>query len=500
MLFDEIVDKHKSDIAIKYDYYNYSYFELNKKVNELVKFLLNKGLCQGDVVAIANTKKINSFALMIACLKVGVIYTNVDIDGPKKRLEKIFKACKPKIVFSDKKSDNVKAISEFMVIEYLLITDDLVANFNQKKFSSKKFTINVDGNSIAYIMFTSGSTGIPKGAAITHQNLLHFINWSKSFIRADRNDVFANVNPMYFDNSVFDFFSSLFSGSCLAPIRKNIIKNPLSLVNYIDLLKCTIWFSVPSMLRYLMSMKGLNKKTFKNIRIVMFGGEGYPKKELIKIYSLYNDRINFFNVYGPTECTCICSTKKIEDNDFVDLRGFPSMGKLNPNFSHFILDKNNQESSEGELYLIGPNIGNGYYNDRKRTSESFLDCEKKKHYGKKIYKTGDLVKQKCGMLYFKGRVDNQIKHMGYRIELEEIEEGLNDIKEVEQAAVIYKKNENANHIIAFISLREVIKKSTVEQKLTKIIPNYMIPNKIVILETLPINKNGKIDKKSLSGR
>ena len=244
-------------------------------------------------------------------------------------------------------------------------------------------------------------------------------------------------------------------------------------------------------------MKGLSKKTFINIRIVMFGGEGYPKKELIKLYDMYNDRIDFFNVYGPTECTCICSTKKIEDNDFIDLLGLPSLGTLNQNFSYFILDKNKEDTSIGELYLVGPNVGNGYYNDPKRTFESFIDCKTKKHYGKKIYKTGDLVQQESGMLYFRGRVDNQIKHMGYRIELEEIEEGLYSIEEVKQAAVIYKKNKNINQIIAYISLRNTMKKGTIEHELTKIIPNYMIPNKITILDALPINKNGKIDKKHL---
>ena len=126
----------------------------------------------------------------------------------------------------------------------------------------------------------------------------------------------------------------------------------------------------------------------------------------------------------------------------------PSLGTLNQNYSYFILDKNKKETSKGELYLLGPNVGSGYYNDPKRTLESFIDCKTKKHYGKKIYKTGDLVQQESGMLYFKGRIDNQIKHMGYRIELEEIEEGLYNIEGIEQAAVIYKKNKNINQIIA----------------------------------------------------
>ena len=497
LLFDEVVNRCGSNIALKYADNNYSYLELNNKANNLVKLLFKRGLSQGDVVAIANTKKVNSFALMIACIKTGIIYTNIDIDGPAERLEKIFKTCKPKIVFSDEKSDVVKKASEHMSIEHFLLTDELLNKNNEYQYSIMEQMIKVDGSSIAYIMFTSGSTGIPKGAAITHQNLIHFISWSHTFIEIRHNDVFANLSPMYFDNSVFDFFSALFSGSCLAPIRQDIIENPLLLVNYIDDLKCTIWFSVPSMLRYLINMKGLSKKNFKYIRTIIFGGEGYPKKDLFKLYKLYNERVDIFNVYGPTECTCICSAKKIEEEDFADLRGLPSLGSLNQNFGYLILDKKNNETSEGELCLIGPNVGVGYYNDRKRTSESFFDCEEKVHYGKKLYKTGDLVKEKNAFLYFKGRLDNQIKHMGYRIELEEIEQGLNEIKGVDQAAVMYKKYENNGQIIAFISLNEVLPKNKIEEELSKIIPTYMIPHKIKILNTLPLNKNGKIDKNSL---
>ena len=303
-----------------------------------------------------------------------------------------------------------------------------------------------------------------------------------------------NVSSMYFDNSVFDFFSALFTGASMVPVQKDILTNPLLLMNYVDYFQCTIWFSVPSLLIYLMNMKGLSVDKFKYIRIIAFGGEGYPKTQLVKLFEMYKDRAEIVNVYGPTECTCICSANKLNDSDFNDLRGLPALGHLNQNFCYLILDKNGNETSEGELCLIGPNVGAGYYNDSKRTGESYFDCNTKKHYAKKMYKTGDIVKEKDGILYFKARADNQIKHMGYRIELEEIEAGLNVIKGIEQSAVIYKKDEDYGKIIAFVSLREELEKETIEGELSKIIPVYMIPNKINILKSLPFNKNGKIDK------
>ena len=495
MYFEDIVRQYSSNIGIRYDKKAYSYVELNDKANALVQFMVKRGVCQGDVVAIANTKKINSFALMIACLKTGVIYVNIDIEGPGERLRKVFNTCEPKIVFSDEESDLVREVSESMSIEHFLLTDDLLNEINDHEFPIIDLMCKVDGSSIAYIMFTSGSTGIPKGAAITHQNLIHLINWSHSFYAIGNDDIFANVSPMYFDNSVFDFYSALFSGACMVPIKKDILTNPLLLVNYVDDLQCTIWFSVPSMLIYLMNMKGLSKNKFKNIRIIAFGGEGYPKTELVKLYEMYKERAEIVNVYGPTECTCICSANKLYDNDFTDLRGLPALGRLNQNFSYQIKDKNGNETSEGELFLLGPNVGAGYYNDSKRTGESYYDCNTKKHYAKRMYKTGDIVKEKDGILYFKARADNQIKHMGYRIELEEIEAGLNLIKGIERSAVIYKKGDDSfGKIIAFISAKDGLTKETIEAELLNRIPNYMIPNKIRILDSLPVNQNGKIDK------
>jgi D-alanine--poly(phosphoribitol) ligase subunit 1 len=497
MYFEDIVQQYGSNIAIKYDDKTYSYLQLNNKANQFVQFLLDRGIKQGDVIAIANTKTINSFALMIACLKLGVIYVNIDIDGPFERLEKIFKTCEPKIVLSDDNTKIVSKVSESMGIKYLKI-DIKSLNAFEKDFPKNKSVKDIDGNTVAYIMFTSGSTGIPKGAAISHQNLIHLINWSRAFYRLTDNDIFANVSPMYFDNSVFDFYSALFSGASFVPIKKDMLTNPLLLTKFIDEQKCTIWFSVPSMLMYLLNLRSLNKNNFKYVRIIAFGGEGYPKIELKKLYTLYKHKAEIFNVYGPTECTCICSAKKISKKDFDNITGLPALGHLNQNFSYLILDERDNETQEGELCLIGPNIGSGYYNDSDRTNSSFVDCKVKTHFGKKMYRTGDIVQQKNGELFFKGRLDNQIKHMGYRIELEEIETAFCLINGINRSAVIYNKNDNAfGKIIAFVSVEGDVNKEYILSKLSAKIPDYMIPSQIHLLNSIPTNKNGKLDKKSL---
>lgn len=499
LFFEDTVNRFMMKPAIKLKDNVLSYDDLNKKVNSFVQYLIQSGMVQGDVVAIANTKEINSFAIMLACLKMGVIYVNVDIEGPSERLEKIFNTCNPKIVFCDTVSDVVRESSIRLSMKNCLLSENLIKNIDVSKSLIEDIIKQVDGSSIAYIMYTSGSTGIPKGAAITHQNLIHLINWSHSFYGITENDVFANVSPMYFDNSVFDFYSALFSGACFVPIKKEILTNPLLLVNHVDDQKCTIWFSVPSMLIYLMNMKGLKRNKFKYVRIIAFGGEGYPKTELVKLYDMYKERARIVNVYGPTECTCICSAHILQDSDFKNLRGLPTLGKLNQNFNYLILDENDQEASEGELCLIGPNVGVGYYNDNKRTEQSFFDCQEGKHYTKKMYKTGDIVKEENGLLYFKARKDNQIKHMGYRIELEEIEAGLSLIEGVDRAAVIYQKENNVfGRIIAFVSVKQGINTERIESELKERIPSYMMPHKINILDAFPLNPNGKVDKKALA--
>ena len=450
----------------------------------------SQGLHQGHIIAIASTKIFEDYALMIACLKIGVSYANIDIDNPPERINHIFQICQPKIIFSSVELKNIQTVNKKNNVTfhgYDKITTSKVPN-----------EIDFDGETVAYIMFTSGSTGIPKGIAITHQNLIHFIQWTTSRYHISPLDNFANISPMYFDNSVFDFYTALFSGASLTPIFKPLLTQPLDLIQYIDQKKCTIWFSVPSMLIYLLTMKVLNKSNLKDIRVFIFGGEGFPKTELKKLFDIYSDRTDIINVYGPTECTCICSSYKITEKDFDNLEELPPLGTINPNFSYIILD-NDMYNSQGELCLLGPNISKGYYNDPKQTQKAFSFHSDERHYLKAMYRTGDWVEEKNGLLYFKGRIDNQIKHMGYRIELEEIEGSLNSLPEIKQSAVLYKRvSTTFGKIIAFfIPETDNFKALSVKKKLKKKLPAYMIPMDYYPLDTLPKNANGKIDKKRL---
>jgi D-alanine--poly(phosphoribitol) ligase subunit 1 len=297
---------------------------------------------------------------------------------------------------------------------------------------------------------------------------------------------------------VFDFYSALFSGAAIAPINKELLSQPLALLDLIDELACTIWFSVPSMLIYMLTMKAFHKGRFQSIRSVIFGGEGFPKSELVKLYDLFADHIEFVNVYGPTEGTCICSSYTIQASDFANLEGLPTLGTINCNFDYLILDELGRKSDRGELCILGPNIGLGYYRDMERSKAVFLDYSGYGFYNDRMYKTGDMVHEWNGLLYFLGRKDNQIKHMGYRIELEEIELALNALSNVNQAAVIYERvNAGYGKIIAFVASEMALESAELKKELTKKLPDYMIPNVIKVGQELPKNPNGKVDRNKL---
>ncbi len=486
--------------CIKYPDNSSSYLEVDNDSDAIASLLLAQGLKRGDVVAIIHSKEYLSYILMIACLKVGVIYTNIDPDIPIVRFKHILDTCSPVRVFSsDVKSEHAVSLATAadVVVEDISTLD---TGFEIQGESLIAAMQSIDGDAIAYIMFTSGSTGRPKGVAITHQNLIHFIHWSISAFEVKPGDVVANVNPMYFDNSVFDFYTSMFSGASLVPVNKSIVSAAHTLVKYIEQMQCTIWFSVPSLLMYMMTMKALVSGSMHTLRLISFGGEGYPKSELKKLYELYAGRVRFVNVYGPTECTCICSSYDISEADFVEMKSLPSLGRINPNFSFIILDDDNNLASEGELCLFGPNVGRGYYNHIDPSNKSFCEFTGHGYYRSRMYRTGDIVSMSNNLLYFKGRKDNQIKHMGYRIELEEIEMALGLVHGVNQVAVVYEKNAlGYGKIIAYIASTSAIDASYIRDNVKNVLPVYMIPNKIVVLEHLPKNQNGKVDKVALQG-
>ena len=284
-------------------------------------------------------------------------------------------------------------------------------------------------------------------------------------------------------------------------INRKEILNANKLASLLSKYPCTIWFSVPTLLIYLQKTKLIENSIFKSIRAFIFGGEGFPKSQLKKLFYLVSERAHLINVYGPTEATCICSAHQINVRDFDDMSRLAPLGKLNQNFQGLILDNELNEVSpgeKGELCLLGPNLALGYFNNLEKTKEKFIQNPKVPDYSNTMYRTGDLVMEKDGLLWFLGRVDNQIKHLGYRIELEEIETALNSISNLRQSVVTYQESGNNNRelVAHIVSIRKTSAQDIIT-KLRSILPYYMIPKTYSFYTSLPTNQNGKVDKKAL---
>ncbi len=312
--------------------------------------------------------------------------------------------------------------------------------------------------------------------------LTHHKNWWKK--------VFTNLNPLHFDNSVFDIYASILNGACLVPFQKKELLEAKSLILKINKLNCSIWFSVPSLLNFLIEV--YKKEVFSklNIKKMIFGGERFPINSIKKIHN-YLNKTEFFNVSGPTECTCICSAHKVTRKEINTLENIP-VGNISSYFQYKILSISSKKN-EGELCLIGPSISQGYLNNKSLTKEKFFI--KGKNYG---YKNGDLVKKIKNNLLILGRVDNQIKFMGHRIELEEIENVIIKKYNLSECLVLLQKAKKFPYQKLVCYINPDHKKKYLNSNFfnfSEILPYYMRPEEIFFLKKFRYNKNGKIDRK-----
>lgn len=503
--FSDVAARHPERAALRYPAgRTVNYAELDGLANRAAALFRQRGLNKRDVVGIVHTKTVACYAAMIAALKLGVTYVNLDDQNPQVRLAHIFSTARPKLVFAEGSFADVERAVSAAGATFLNASEpDVARELETAEAVIPPDSGEVTGTDPAYIMYTSGSTGVPKGALMTHANVLNFAAWVSSRFEITPNDVLTNVNPMYFDNSVFDFYGGLLNGASIAPISRQTLAEPALAVAQIEEAGCTTWFSVPSLLIYLTTMRLLTPDRLKTIRQFVFGGEGYPKPELRKLFSAFGSRSRLVNVYGPTECTCICSAWDVGETDLADPAGLVTLGPVAENFSALVLedDRRVAPGEVGELCLLGPQVGLGYVNDAERTQRSFVQNPLNAAWREIMYRTGDLVRLDGDgrKFHFVGRADNQIKHMGYRIELEEIEAALNRLDGVIQSAVVQKTGRaGIKVLVAYLAARGSIAEDELRSGLARFVPSYMIPQHFDVRESLPKNANGKIDRVALA--
>ncbi|STP00104.1 acetyl-CoA synthetase [Helicobacter canadensis] len=416
----------------------------------------------------------------------GNFYTLLDEKSPKERVEKVIEILKPRLFITSKEL-------KFDLALPTLYTEDFEGFDIDECLIQVAKEKHIDTN-LLYVLFTSGSTGIPKGVSIAHKSVIDYTSWVCETFKFDENEILANQAPFYFDNSVLDIFSSIKSSATLHLLPNHLFAFPNKILECLEKEKVSTIFWVPSVLVYFANEKGLQKYPLNCLKRILFAGEIMPNKQL-NIWRKYLSNAFFANLYGPTEITVDCSFY-IVDREFKDEELLP-IGKACNNTQLLVFDENmnlitpKQIGIKGELYVRGTCLSLGYYNDKEKTQKAFIQNPLHNHYLDLLYKTGDVVAyNEFGELLCYGRVDNQIKYMGHRIELGEIESVINSHQKIRNSVCIFKEE-----IVCFYESEEEIDlKVFLKDKL----PAYMIPKKIVKLDKFKLNQNGKIDRKVLN--
>ena len=442
-------------------------------------------------VAVLLDKNVESLTSFFGVVYSGNFYVVIDSFMPKDRIEKIFESLKTIAMISDYAHQELAQSLHHKVYYY----EDLL-NVDIDEESLKQVRNRMIDTDPLYALFTSGSTGMPKGAVVSHRNVINYALWYKETFDINEETQFGSQTPFYFSMSVSDVYSTIIAGATLHIIPKKLFSFPIKLIEYMNEKKVNTIYWVPSALCIVANLKVLYYADLEYVNKVLFAGEVMPTKQL----NYWMDKLPnamFANLFGPTETTDIC-TYYIVDRKFNDDEVLP-IGKACNNCDVFLLDENDEEvldDREGELCVRGSFLALGYYNNDEKTREAFVQNPLNKAYPEMIYRTGDLVKyNENGELIYITRKDFQIKHMGYRIELGEIEAAVNSLEKIQSCAVIFDDKKDK---IVLIYTGKIDDKGIMEGISNKI-PHYMYPNVIVKVKMMPYNQNGKIDRKWLNG-
>jgi len=494
--FEKTVLKHREKIAIIDNERKLTFNELEKCAKKLC-FLINIKMNLINLpIGIFLPKGANSIIAFLGALYSGNFYVPLDIESPQKRLETIINNLKPKIIITTKQYLEILLLQKFEKNRILLIEE----MFNEKiTYNNQAILQNIE-NIICvdpvYTIYTSGSTGTPKGVTIAHRGVIDYIDWAINCFNINRDTIIGNQAPFYFDNSILDIYLCLATGATLVIIPKHLFIFPIRLLEYVKEKEINFIFWVPSVLINIANLRLLDKIDISVLEKILFAGEVMPVKHL----NYWRQRLSnslFANLYGPTEITVDC-TYYIVEKDFHDDESLP-IGIPCRNSDVFILNENDElagQNEKGELCVRGSSLALGYWNNFNKTNEVFTQNPLNKNYPNKIYRTGDIVyKNKEGLIIFVGRKDSQIKHQGHRIELGEIENAVLSISEIDNACIIYD-NQGKNIILCYESKKD-LDTILIRKELISLLPKYMLPTKYIYFEKLPLNANGKVDRKSL---
>jgi D-alanine--poly(phosphoribitol) ligase subunit 1 len=473
-----------------------SFGELKKLAERCAPALAAHSVGQGDVVALQLPKRRITYALLLACLRIGAPYVFLDPKNPTERTARIMAQLRPKVLFS-----TTNAINPFGEVLVLVGADEESWLAGIEPIADGALPSTVTGADPAYIMFTSGSTGEPKGAVIPHQGVLSLMKWARDMVDASPRERFTAINPLHFDNSVFDIYCGLLNGAALVPVETSEITNPAAWVRIIRAGKASVMFAVPTLFLILDQLGLLTPKALPDVRAFQFGGEGYPIGKLREFHDRFAGHARLINVYGPTETSCICSSIEITSDILTAPdREFPPLGRMHADFTYAVLDDDESPvppGKAGELWIGGPCVGLGYYANLAETATRFRQDPRQNRYRAIYYRTGDRVREgDRGWLWFQGRGDNQVKIRGHRIELEEIDLAVQSVPDVRRAVAVVLNGADGGEIGVAYAADRAIAAEEVLARCKEKLPAYMRPAQVFQFDELPRNANGKVDRKA----
>lgn len=446
-------------------------------------------LTKGQPVAVYMEKSVENLCAFWGIVYAGGFYVSFNTQLPTSRLQQMQSVLQAPFVITDE--EHRAALEEVFPPHRILLYQDLVKSTVDRALLAQIRQRHVDTAPL-YANFTSGSTGVPKAVVVGHRSTLDFIDHFCPIFSITQKDVIANQAPFDFDVSVKDIYSALATGATLVLVPRPLFSQPQQLLDFLCEHRATTLIWAVSALCLITTVHGLDYRTPETVNKVLFSGEVMPAKHL-KIWMEHLPRAQFVNLYGPTEITCNC-TYHIIDRERSYPDGIP-MGQAFPNEDVFLLDGDDQLVTSpnvvGEVCVRGSALALGYYRNPDQTAAAFPNNPLNPCYPERIYRTGDLARYSTlGELHFCGRKDFQIKHMGHRIELEEIERAVSNLPGVHRCCCVFHSEKH--RLYAFYQGELTSKELRLQ--LLPTLPPYMIPNVFRQVDQFPLNKNGKIDR------
>lgn len=480
-------------VAVVCDDERLTYGELEARSTALAHRLVAAGCGAGDRVCLLTGKTPAAIVAMHAVLKAGGVYVPLDVESPVGRLAKIVAAADPAVVLV---ADACTALVAALPLEHGVAVEPIDAGPVRPSRVARGLPGDErTSDDVAHILFTSGSTGDPKGVTIAHRNVVAFVRWAVAHFGTSADDRISGHPPLHFDLSTFDIFATFAAGAELHLVPPTAALNPRGMADWIRRSELTQWFSVPSAMAYLTRFGAVGD--LPSLRRVLWCGEVLPTPVLID-WMRNVPQASFTNLYGPTEATIASSYHAVDEVPDDPATPIP-IGRPCAGEQLRVLDADLRPlppGEAGELWIGGAGLSPGYWRDAERTAEAFRQVD-----GDRLYRTGDLARvDDGGVAHFLGRADTQIKHRGYRIELGEVENALGAVAGLSEYAVVAIPTdgfEGTSICCAYAAPREAVTPAMVRSDLRDRLPAYMLPGRWERLDVLPKNVNGKIDRRRL---